>query len=370
MNTHPLTRLEASLRKDLEHLKTRLMEMADRAEHAHWDALKALKTRDRQLAYAVILRDQYIDELELALDRQCQEFLVRQQPAGAHLRFVFTAVKIIKELERVGDYAESIARQVLTLSTIHPLPPLDKVEALARLAIPMLHTAMRAVLEADAELARSTVEQEVMADKLRHEIDAELVSMRERNLFALEALTPLLTVVRRFERVSDQARNICEEALYMTTGEYVRHKGSDVFRILFLDDDSACLAPMAEAIGISLKTPTFVFVSAGMNAGVPDARVVAFMESKGCPLPAGVPRLLGSVPEMELMNVVIGLSPACHTAVPGTEAKTMGLEWPVSSPLQGTQDPAAAMEQTFSYLRDHIRDLIQAIQGEYQRTEA
>lgn len=76
--------------------------------------LEALLQRDRQLAYSVILRDQDVDALDTELDRRCMEFIVRHQPARSNLRFVYSASKITSQLERVGDYAESIARQVLT----------------------------------------------------------------------------------------------------------------------------------------------------------------------------------------------------------------------------------------------------------------
>src|SRR6267378_2073239 len=128
---------EESLQRDRKIIQSRVMEMSRRAQAALRDALRALVERNRQLAYAVILRDQYIDELEKEVDRLCLEFLVRQQPAGGHLRFVYATIKINLELERVGDYAESIARQILKVSSLQPQPSYDKFGAIANLAIPM-----------------------------------------------------------------------------------------------------------------------------------------------------------------------------------------------------------------------------------------
>jgi phosphate transport system protein len=81
--------------------------MAGLSERALEASLRALVERDRQLAYSVILRDQYLDEMETELNRLCLEFLVRQQPVAGQLRFVFTTIQINKELERIGDYAET-----------------------------------------------------------------------------------------------------------------------------------------------------------------------------------------------------------------------------------------------------------------------
>ena len=121
LNTH--SHFEESLQRDMDLIRSKVAEMAGLSERALKASLQALVERNRQLAYSVILRDQYIDELETELNRLCLEFLVRQQPVAGHLRFVFTAIQINKELERIGDYAESIARQVLAVSALEPQPP-------------------------------------------------------------------------------------------------------------------------------------------------------------------------------------------------------------------------------------------------------
>src|ERR1041385_8482795 len=110
--------------------------MARLAERALTDSLRALVENNLTVAYSVILRDQYIDELEKEIDRLCLEFLVRQQPVAGHLRFAYAAIKINLELERIGDYAESIARQVLKVSTLHDRLPLKSFSELANISIP------------------------------------------------------------------------------------------------------------------------------------------------------------------------------------------------------------------------------------------
>ena len=112
------TRLEESLERDIDRIRQQVLEMSALAERALRDCVEALTDGNRQRAYAVILRDQYIDEKEKEIDRLCLEFLVRQQPVGVHLRLAYSTIKINLELERVGDYAESIARQLLRLSSL------------------------------------------------------------------------------------------------------------------------------------------------------------------------------------------------------------------------------------------------------------
>jgi phosphate transport system protein len=219
--------------------------------------------------------------LEKQVDRLCLEFIIRQQPVAGHLRFVYSTIKINAELERIGDYAESIARQILKLTKydlkgFHP-----QFVEIANLSIPMLHAAVQAFLEENAELARTTMAIEDEVDVLRHKINAELLRAHVENKLPLEALTPLLTVARRLERVSDQAKNICEEVLYICTGESYKHQGSEVFRILLVDNDNACRSQIAEAVGNSLAQSSLVFTSAGIDPKPVDPQTLSFLKEKG-----------------------------------------------------------------------------------------
>src|SRR5688500_20070878 len=114
--------------------------------------MKALTERNRSLAYSVIVRDQRIDELEKEIDRLCLEFMVRQQPVAGTLRFAYATIKINSELERVGDYAESMARQVLSLEGLEFELPHGRLDEMARHAIPMLHDAVEAFVTQDTAL--------------------------------------------------------------------------------------------------------------------------------------------------------------------------------------------------------------------------
>jgi phosphate transport system protein len=109
---------EESLQRDINRIRAKVQEMCNLAERALRDGLAALRDKNRTLAYSVILRDQQIDELEKEVDRLCLEFLVRQQPVAGPLRLAYATIRINLELERVGDYAEAIARQVLTFASM------------------------------------------------------------------------------------------------------------------------------------------------------------------------------------------------------------------------------------------------------------
>lgn len=368
MNTNPPSHLEESLQRDIDRIRAKVQEMSNRAEEALSKSLRALVQKDRRLAYTVILRDQYIDELELELDRLCLEFIIRQQPVAGHLRFVFATIQIIKELERIGDYAESISRQVLTVVRVEPLPSFERFVELANLSIPMAHNAMRAFLDNNADLARITMDVEVKADQVRDAINDELAKLRKDGKLPFAAYSPLGTIARRLERVADLARNICEEVLYMATGEYIKHKGSDLFRILFVDLDNACLSQIAEGIANSLRLSKLLFLSAGVEKQPLDPRTVGFMADKGIDISKHSAKGLGEIPDLEYMQVVVGLSQDAQAVIPPESAsKTIGFNWSLNDPRRCTgskEQILAAYEETFQSVKEYINELVQAILGE------
>jgi len=359
-----LPHLEESLRRGLDLLQEKLLEMATRAEQAHWDALDALKRMDRQAAYLVIFRDQHIDRLETELDRLCIEFLVRQQPAGRHLRFVFSVVKITKELERVGDYAESVARQVLNLA-VAPAPELvARLEQLAGISLPMFKQAVQAFLESDPSLARSLIHEEIRADRVRRDFDCEVTALCRIQKVPTDAYAPLLTVARRLERVSDQARNICEETLYASVGEYVKHQDSGVFNVLFVDDDTATRAALAERIAGKLQIPGFTFHGVGVQTAPLDVAVATFMRDKGLDVQGYRGQTMSSLDATVDPHVVVVLSSGVKDVVDQQFRRSLIIEWRIP-PVAG-QVPAC--EEACRIIEGHVRDLVAAIQGSRKET--
>jgi phosphate transport system protein len=361
------THYEESLQRDLERIRSKITEMADLGERALRDCLKALQERNRQLAFTVILRDQIIDEKEKELDRLCLEFLVRQQPVGSHLRFAYCTIRLNLELERIGDYAESIARQVLKLIGTTVEIPMGRFNEIAGLAIPMLRDAVRAFVNQDIDLAGKTIEVEEAVDLLRNQINAELFQLRQDNKIPLEALTPLMTIARRFERVSDQAKNICQEVRFMCTGEYGRHQGAEAFRLIFVDKYNSCRSQMAEGIGNSLNQPLFIFASAGIDPKPVDPMTIGFLKEKGIDISRQSSKSIDQIANLEHYQIVVGLAKEAQKAIPPPPRKTVYLDWSVKDPSTVQGDPAdvrAAYESTYQEIHAHIHDLVEAVLGE------
>ena len=363
MSTH----LEASLQRDIDLIRGKIKEMARRGEQALTTCLKALQESNRQLAYSVILRDREIDELEKQVDRLCLEFIVRQQPVAGHLRFVYSTIKINAELERIGDYAESIAKQILKLQAYDLKAFHPQFVEIANLSIPMLHAAVQSFLEQNAELARKTMAIEDEVDVLRNKINATLMRAYTENKIPLEGLTPLLTIARRLERVSDQAKNICEEVLYICTGESYKHQGTEAMRVLFVDEDNACRSQMAEGIANVLNQPSFVFASAGLDPRPIDPATVKFLKDKGIDISRQTSRSVQQVPNLEHYQVMIALAPEARRAFGAAGTKTINLDWTVPDPCKVQGSPAevqAAYQKAYQSLFDQIQDLVEAILGD------
>ncbi|HEX7510403.1 MAG TPA: phosphate signaling complex protein PhoU [Chitinivibrionales bacterium] len=360
------TYLEESLQRDIDRIHAKVTEMANLAEAALQSCVKACTEFNRQLAYAVILRDQFIDEKEKEIDRLCLEFLVRQQPVALPMRFAYSTIKINLEIERVGDYAESIARHILKLKE-KPNPELcNGIVEIADLSIAMFHDSIRAFVEQDVELAKTNIQIEEAVDNLRRTLNGNLVEQLTRHAISYEEFDPITGIIKRFERVSDQARNICMEVLYMCTGEYVKHPGAEAVRIIFIDDNNRCRGLMAEAIASALKEPRFIFNSVGIDPQPVDRATIDFMKSKGFDLSRAVPKAIHQIPNMEHYQVIVALSPAAHKVFPQRPRKAIFLDWQVEDPSLnqgGPEDQNKAYEETFQFLKDQLSDLVKAVKG-------
>ncbi|RPI22992.1 MAG: phosphate signaling complex protein PhoU [Acidobacteria bacterium] len=359
------THYEASLERDLNRIREKVRQMVDLASRALNDSVDAFLTANRPKAYLVVLRDQHIDELEREIDRLCLEFLVRQQPVASPLRFVYATIKINQDLERVGDYCESIARNSLKISHLNLHFLHRRYQEMAGIAIPMLRNAVRAFLEQDVDLARKTMQSESEVDRFRSVINNEVFGYQQGGRIPLEAMTPLLTIARRLERVSDQADNICEEVLYTCTGRYAKHQGADLFRVLLVDRNNSCLSQIAEAIGNSLQEPKFMFTSAGIDPAPLDSRMVEFLTSKGIDIARHSSKAIDQVPNLEYYQVVIAFGKETLNAIQ-LPAKSVLIDWNLPDPcaVQGTDEEVkAAYQKAHDFIEQHLRDLTRAMLG-------
>jgi protein-tyrosine-phosphatase len=267
----------------------------------------------------------------------------------------------------VGDYAESVARQLLRLKSLPPPSPIrERIVEMANLAIPMLHDSVEAFLANDPALAKDVILVEPAVDELQSKLNGDLLDALRQQTVEPEALEPLVNIGRRFERVADQARNVCMETLYMSTGEYAKHPGAETFRILFVGEQNACRSQMAEAIAQSLGQAKFIFSSAGVDPRAIDPRTLAFLKDKGLDTSRLAPKAIHQVPNLDHYQVVVGVAPEAQQAFPRSPRKLVYVDWSIDDPsrVQGSpEEVRSAYEATFRFLSSHVRDLVGAVLG-------
>ena len=362
------------MQQDVDQIKAAVSEMSALVERALRDAVQALLSGDRRMALSVILRDRFVDGKEQELDRLCLEFLVRQQPVAGQLRMAYAAIRISLELERMGDYAESIARQALRTSDARIDAPRERYEEMADLTIGMLRDAVRAFVTGDAELATRTIGTEDAVDDLKASLARDLISRSREKDWSFEALNPWMQVSRRLERASDQARNICHEVIYMCTGQPSRHQGDATVRILFVDETHGSLSQMAEAIGERLGGPGVVFSSAGVKPHRLDAATIEFMRGKGVDLSRSPARAIYDVPGLDQYPVVVALGEGVKKAFPRDARGRVCLEWrhasPAASGAGSPEEVAAAYEDAYRRLEADVVDLLGILGGDARQTAA
>ena len=213
--------LRSDYDRDLADLQTSLSEMGQHVESATRRALNALETQDVALARQVIDDDDEIDRLQDELENKCVMLLATQQPMASDLRSVMSAVHIGVELERMGDYAEGIAKICIRIGDQPLLKPLIDIPRMADLALKMLEESLQAYAERDEWLARKICSDDDAIDDLYNQIYRELLTYMLSDPGTIERATYLLWVAHNLERIADRATNIAERVLWLISGHTV-----------------------------------------------------------------------------------------------------------------------------------------------------
>src|SRR4030095_16279840 len=196
--------------------------------------------------------------------------------------------------------------------------------------------------------------EETKTEALRGAIGETLFDERQTGRIPLEAFTAMNNVARRFERVADQAKNISQEALYMVTGDYVKHRDLMSLGVAFLDATNSRASQMAEAIGRALRSPNFQFMSAGAEPTPLDPGLVEFMRQKGYDLADARSKRTSDIPDIDTAQVFVILSPRARQVVPANP-RAVTLEWIIEDPSD--------YQRTFEFLKKQIDDLVTALLG-------
>ncbi|HTP06201.1 MAG TPA: phosphate signaling complex protein PhoU [Nitrospirota bacterium] len=215
---------------DLEKLKELILKMGGFVEDAIKKSVKALVERDRSLAVEVIDGDAIINNFDVEIEEECIRFLAIWQPTGSNLRFVTTAIKIITDLERMGDLAVDICERGIELLDEPPLKPYIDIPRMADAAQKMLKDSLDAFVAKDADLALSVCEADDFVDNLNQQIFNELLLFMLKDPKNISRAVRLTYITKYLERVGDHATNIAEMVVFMVKGKVIRHMACEAMR--------------------------------------------------------------------------------------------------------------------------------------------
>lgn len=205
----------------LKELKQQILLMGTKVIAMWGDCVTALRTVDSGLARRVIEEDHAVNALELAIDEHCIELLARYQPAASDLRFITRGLKIVTDLERVGDLAVNTAQRVVQIAE-RGEPPLD-VTGMADIVQRMLKDSVDSFIEGDVAKAEGVLDNDDAVDALTEKYVNELIARAQREPENIFTIFPASSIVRYLERVADHSTNIAELAIFMVKGRDVRH---------------------------------------------------------------------------------------------------------------------------------------------------
>jgi phosphate transport system protein len=213
-----MRRTRQAFEEQLEQLERHLLEMGTFVESMLEKAGRALCQHDVNLARETIAADDTADQMDLQIEQECMRLLALQQPMSRDLRTIGTVMKVIADVERVGDYSVDIARAAIDLAETEYYKPLEDIPRMVEIVRRMLRQALEALVARDLELVRQVIEKDDEVDRLWYKLRGQLEqTMRERPEIVQQAVA-LLLVARYLERVADHVVNIAERVAYMETG--------------------------------------------------------------------------------------------------------------------------------------------------------
>jgi phosphate transport system protein len=211
--------ISASFRKGFKEIQDKVMTMGDMVTKEINRSIDALKKRDLKMAHQVIANDAKIDELRFAIEDRCIELVATQKPTANDLRVIVAVLSIITELERIGDYAEGIARIVVMIGDEPPLKPLIDVPRMAELTVEMIEKSLKSFVTRDVELAKHVVTMDTAVDGLYDQVFRELLTFMMVDPKTINRATRLIWVAHNLERAADRVTNICERVVFTVTGK-------------------------------------------------------------------------------------------------------------------------------------------------------
>lgn len=209
-----------TLDRKIHHLLDEILALDSMVEDAITQSIHALKSQDLEQAQRLYSNDSFINSKRFELENECMVTIATQQPIMGHdLRLLASVLEVAGELERMGDYAKGIARICIRIGKEPHIKPLVDIPKMAQICVAMLHRAIGAFVQGDAEIARQIPGEDEQVDHLYNQIYRELIGIMLADAHTIDQANLLMWVAHNLERVADRVSNICERTIYTQTGE-------------------------------------------------------------------------------------------------------------------------------------------------------
>lgn len=345
--------LEKRLANDLQDIQQGILRLGRSVHKALSLAAEGLLSGNRTLSYQTMLGDHPINREVDALNLKCHRFIAKHLPSAGHLRFISSSLRIIILVERLGDYAVTISREATQLDTGLEGSFKKDLEAMTTDALAMLDKALQAYEHQDAEMARETAGLAKGVDRDYVMAYSDLL-VPEGGALSRQDQFSRLVIIRQIERVSDQAKNLCEEVVFACTGETKQRRR---YRLLFLDAKDDGVTHMAVAICRKYHSDRIQADSMGLHpAATIRNDVRALCESRGLDLSGLDPS--GRYDDASLWanhDVLVTFDSDISAFADRVPYGVVPVRWDMPAD--------ASMDTLFQVVSGHVDDLVHLVRG-------
>jgi len=215
-----------AFQEKMREIEEDVLKMGDTVTKAIERSTEALKKRDLNSAHQIIADDAQINRQRFNVEEKCVRLIAAQRPLEADLRIAVAVLNIVTELERIGDYAEGIAKIVIMIGDEPPLKPLIDIPRMGEITRDMIQKSLQSFVARDVELATRVVSLDNIVDSLYDQVFRELLTFMMVDSKTTNRATRLIWIAHNLERAADRATNICERVVYTVTGKMEEIGGS------------------------------------------------------------------------------------------------------------------------------------------------
>jgi phosphate transport system protein len=351
---------------ELDRLREQLLLMGARVEEIIASSLRALVARDSPLAHRTIELDHDVNRLEMEIDEICLRVLAKRQPVALDLRFITMALKLVTDLERIGDLGVNICERAIELNAEPPLKPYVDLPVMADVVQGMVREALDAFVAGDADRASRVIERDRSVDAYYSQSFRELLTYMMEDAHTITRAMRLLSIAKYLERIGDHATNLAEMVVFMVKGKDIRHVGQREILldghvphgVLFVCAGNAARSQIAEGWAKKLLPPGVRVWSAGTSpVRAINPYAVRVMHEVGIDLSSQRPKSMAEVPMGDIDTVITLCDEACDVAVP----KELRREaWSIKDPAQvdGSEDEVM---NAFRRVRVELQERVQQL---------